>query len=189
MLRLAPMTREPVAIREATDADTADVQRIYAYHVENGLASFEEIAPTLAEMQARRQDVLATGLPYLIAARSNAVVGYCYATRFRARSAYRFTLENSVYVDEAERRSGVGSLLLRSLIERCEGGPWRQMIAVIGDSGNAASIELHRRQGFTHAGTYKSAGFKFGRWVDSVLMQRALGEGDLSMPSETSGKL
>ena len=160
----------------------AAVQRIYARHVLQGLASFEEVAPTLEEMLERRADVLAQRLPYLVAELGGAVAGYSYASAYRARSAYRYAIEDSVYLAEGLSGRGIGRALLASLIARCEPGPWRQMIAVIGDSGNEASIRLHRSLGFTHAGTLRSVGFKFGRWVDSVLMQRELGPGDSTPP-------
>ena len=151
----------------------------------HGLASFEESAPGEAELRNRRQAVLALGLPYLVAERAGRIVGYAYATQYRARSAYRHSLENSVYVREGEGGRGIGEALLVALIERCEGGPWRQMVAVIGDSANAASIGLHRKLGFRAVGTLAAVGFKFGRWVDSVLMQRPLGEGDRTLPPAT----
>ena len=173
-----------VVVRDATDADMAAVQAIYAHHVRHGLASFEEVPPTTAELASRRVAVLQLGLPYLVAARDGRVVGYSYASLYRPRSAYRFTLEDSVYVAEGHGGLGIGSALLERLIARCETGRWRQMIAVIGDSGNAGSIALHRRFGFRPAGTLASVGFKLGRWVDSVLMQRALGTGDAMPPAD-----
>jgi phosphinothricin acetyltransferase len=164
-------------VRDARDDDMGAVQAIYAHHVLHGTASFEEDPPPLAEMQRRRGDVLARGLPYLVAEIDGRVVGYSYATPYRARSAYRFSIENSVYVDHARQRLGVGRALLTELIARCERGDWRQMIAIIGDSAQAASIGLHASVGFRHVGTLQSVGIKFGRWLDTVLMQRALGQG------------
>jgi len=164
-------------VRDARDADMAQVQAIYAHHVLHGTASFEEEPPPLAEMLRRRGEVLAKGLPYLVAEADGRVAGYSYATPYRARSAYRFSIENSVYVDHTRHRSGIGRALLTELIARCERGDWRQMIAVIGDSAQAASIGLHVALGFRHVGTLQSVGFKFGRWLDTVLMQRALGSG------------
>ena len=169
-------------VRDATPADMDAIQVIYAHHVLHGLASFEEVPPTVAEMGLRRDAVLAAGLPYLVAEAAGHVVGYSYATAYRPRAAYRHTIEDSVYVLESMAGRGVGHALLFELIRRCEVGRWRQMLAVIGDSGNTGSIALHRRLGFETSGTLKSVGFKFGRWVDSVLMQRALGEGDGTMP-------
>lgn len=163
-------------VRDAREEDMAEVAAIYAHHVLHGTASFEEEPPSLDEMQRRRADVLARGLPYLVAEIGGRVAGYSYATPYRARSAYRFTIENSVYVDHARPRSGIGRALLTELIARCERGEWRQMIAVIGGSGHAASIGLHASLGFRHVGTLDAVGFKFARWLDIVLMQRALGE-------------
>jgi L-amino acid N-acyltransferase YncA len=154
------------------------VTSIYAQHVLHGLASFEEVPPSLDEMHARRAGVLQLGLPYLVAEIDGRVVGYSYATAYRSRPAYRYTIEDSVYVADGLSARGIGTALLAELIARCERGPWRQMLAVIGDSGNAGSIALHRRLGFTPAGSLTSVGFKLGRWVDSVFMQRALGAGD-----------
>ena len=165
-------------VRDSRDDDMARIQAIYAHHVRHGVASFEEEAPSVEEIARRRADVLGRGLPYLVAELQGEVVGYSYASHYRSRSGYRFTVENSVYVDHGLVGRGVGRALLAALIVRCEAGPWRQMIAVIGDSANVASIVLHERLGFSHVGTLRSVGFKFGRWVDSVLMQRALGAGD-----------
>src|ERR1051325_4008864 len=159
-------------LRDARDEDMEEVQAIYAHHVLHGTASFEEEAPPLAERARRRGEVLAKGLPYLVAEIDGRVAGYSYATPYRARSAYRFSIENSVYVDHTRHRSGIGRALLIELIARCERGEWRQMIAVIGDSAQAASIGLHAALGFRHVGTLQSVGWKFGRWLDTVLMQR-----------------
>jgi L-amino acid N-acyltransferase YncA len=169
-------------LRDSRDDDVEDIRAIYAHHVLHGLASFEEAPPDAAEIGRRRADVLALRLPYLVAEAEGRVVGYCYATLYRTRSAYRHTLENSVYVREGMQGRGIGRALLESLIERCEAGPWRQMVAVIGDSANEASISLHRACGFETIGTLRSVGFKFGHWVDSVFMQRALGRGDSALP-------
>ncbi len=169
-------------IRDAGTDDLPAIAAIYAHHVLNGVASFEEVPPSIDELAQRRANVLALGLPYLVAIRDGRVVGYCYATAYRPRPAYRHTVEDSVYVAPGLGGQGIGSALLTALIARCEAGPWRQMIAVIGDSANAGSIGLHRRSGFRPAGVFQSAGFKFGRWVDSVLMQRALGAGDSTLP-------
>ena len=158
------------------------MQEIYAHHVLRGLASFEEVPPDVAELTKRREGVLALGLPYIVAELEGKVVGYAYASLYRARIAYRHTLEDSVYVRDGFAGRGLGQLLLAELIARCEKGPWRQMVAVIGDSANAASIGLHRRLGFREIGTLEAVGFKFGRWVDSVLMQRPLGPGSKTLP-------
>lgn len=169
-------------VRSVRDADLSAVAAIYAHHVLTGSASFEEVPPDEAEMRARCTKVLDAGLPYLIAERDGKVLGYAYATHYRPRSAYRFTLEDSVYIAADAIGQGVGRALLLTLIARCEGGPWRQLIANVGDSGNAASLALHAACGFEHAGTLKSVGFKFGRWVDTVLMQRPLNAGDTTLP-------
>jgi L-amino acid N-acyltransferase YncA len=173
-----------VVVRDAADGDMADVQGIYAHHVLNGLATFEEVPPTVDEMRSRRNAVLAAGLPYLAADVDGRVAGYCYATSYRPRPAYRHTIEDSVYVSDGVRGRGIGVALLQGLIARAEAGPWRQMLAVIGNSGNAGSIALHRRMGFQPAGTLRSVGFKFGQWVDTVLMQRPLGPGASALPAE-----
>lgn len=170
------------AIRDSSEPDVGEIQAIYAHHVRHGLASFEETPPDAAEIARRRAEVLRLGLPYLVAEAEGRVVGYAYATPYRARSAYRYTLENSVYVREGLQGRGVGRALLEALVARCERGPWRQMVAVIGDSANAASIALHRACGFETVGTLRAVGFKFGRWVDSVFMQRALGRGEGAPP-------
>ena len=162
-------------VRDSRDDDVAAIQAIYAHHVLHGTASFEEEPPPPAEMARRRADVLARGLPYLVAEIEGTVAGYSYATPYRTRSAYRFSIENSVYVDHARHRGGIGRALLSELITRCEHGDWRQMIAVIGDSAHVASISLHTSLGFRTVGTLEAVGFKFGRWLDSVLMQRRLG--------------
>ncbi|MDE3237540.1 MAG: N-acetyltransferase [Paracoccaceae bacterium] len=167
-----------VRVRDAQPSDMAAVQAIYAHHVLHGIATFEEIPPSVEEMQSRRAAVLAAGLPYLVAEIGGQVLGYAYATAYRPRPAYRHTVEDSVYVAEGQGGRGIGAALLTALIARCEAGRWRQMVAVIGNSGNAGSIALHRRLGFREVGTLTSVGFKLGRWVDTVLMQRALGPGD-----------
>jgi phosphinothricin acetyltransferase len=159
-----------------------EVQAIYAHHVLHGLATFEEMPPSVDEMLSRRASVLSLGFPYLVAEMDGRIAGYSYATAYRARPAYRHTIENSVYVAGGLGGRGIGTALLTALIARCEAGPWRQMLAIIGNSGNTSSIALHRRLGFEHVGTLKSVGFKFGRWVDTVLMQRPLGDGDTTLP-------
>jgi L-amino acid N-acyltransferase YncA len=171
-----------VTVRDANSGDMAEVQAIYSHHVLHGFATFEEVPPPVDEMQRRRESVLAAGLPYLVAEIGGRVVGYAYASAYRPRPAYRFTVENSVYVEDGRAGQGIGRALLTELIARCEAGPFRQMVAVIGDSGNAGSIGLHEALGFRHVGTVRSAGFKLGRWVDTVLMQRTLGPGDSTLP-------
>ena len=169
-------------LRPATPQDLPAIQAIYAHHVLHGLASFEEEAPPLAEMRRRYEDVTGSGLPYLVAEDKGEVLGYGYCTLYRTRSAYRYTLEDSIYVKEGRQGKGIGTALLAELIARCTVLDYRQMIAVIGDSGNAASIGVHARLGFVRAGNLRSTGYKFGRWVDTVLMQLPLGEGDGTKP-------
>ena len=171
-----------ITVRDLVTDDLDVVAQIYAHHVLHGTATFEEIPPSFDEIMRRYQKVRALGLPWLIAEAHGVIAGYAYADRFRERSAYRFTLENSVYIDAAHHRKGVGRALLAELIARCEALGYRQMIAVIGDSANHASIGLHRALGFRDAGVYRSAGLKFGRWLDTVLMQRSLGDGDRNLP-------
>jgi L-amino acid N-acyltransferase YncA len=175
-------TRSAILVRDARDTDMDAVTKIYAAHVLHGLASFEEVPPSFDEMKSRRAAVLQLDLPYLVAELDGRVVGYSYATFYRTRPAYRYTVEDSVYVEDGLHGRGIGTALLAELIARCECGPWRQMLAVIGDSGNAGSIALHRRLGFAPAGNLVSVGLKLGRWVDSVFMQRALGAGDSTKP-------
>lgn len=170
------------AIRASRSADVSALTAIYAHHVLSGLASFEIVPPAEDEIARRREDVLARGLPYIVADLDGRISGYAYAAPYRNRPAYRYTLEDSVYVNPAAARRGVGRALLATLIETCAALGYRQMMAVIGDSGNAASIGLHAACGFARVGLLPSVGFKHGRWVDSVLMQRALGSGDAEMP-------
>jgi len=170
-------------VRPATPDDLPAIQEIYAYHVLNGLASFEEEAPPLEELRRRFDDVHSRSLPWLAAEFGGVLAGYGYCAPYRTRSAYRFSLEDSIYVRQGSEGRGVGSALLGALIERCEGLGYRQVVAVIGDSGNAASINLHASFGFLRVATLRSVGFKFGRWVDSVVMQRPLGPGDSTPPS------
>ncbi|MCW5746944.1 MAG: N-acetyltransferase [Alphaproteobacteria bacterium] len=177
----------PLLIRDSRDDDIPAITRIYGYHVLNGLASFEEQAPSPEEMARRRADVLAKGYPHIAAERDGKLVGYAYASAYRPRPAYRYSVENSIYIDQQDRRGGVGSVLLPALIARCTAAGFRQMIAVIGDSANDASIGLHAKFGFRTVGTLASIGWKHGRWVDSVLMQLALGEGDNTTPNAAPG--
>ena len=169
-------------VRPASAADVAAIQSIYAHHVLHGLASFEEEPPSVAEMRSRYDNIVAGGFPYLVAEEAGEVLGYGYCALYRTRSAYRYALEDSVYVREGQHRKGIGKAILAELIVRCEQLGYRQMIAVIGDSAQAASIGLHASLGFLRAGTLRSTGFKFGRWVDTVLMQRPLGRGDGTPP-------
>ncbi len=179
------MPESPAAlliVRDATEDDMAAVARIYADYVREGLATFELTPPEAHELRSRRAAILAAGLPYLVAAAGGEIAGYAYASTYRPRPGYRYAVEDSVYVAQARCGRGIGRALLEALIGRCESGPWRQMIAVIGDSANAGSIALHRRCGFQMVGTFRSVGYKLGRWVDTVLMQRALGAGDGCAP-------
>ena len=171
-----------IDIRPAGPADVNAIQRIYAHHVLRGSASFEEVPPRAAEMERRRADVVARGLPYVVALKDGALVGYAYLTPYRPRSAYRFTVEDSIYLAPGQERQGIGGKLLGTLIESATALGMRQMLAVIGDSANRGSIALHERHGFVHAGIFRSVGFKHGGWLDSVLMQRALGPGDTTLP-------
>lgn len=170
-------------IRPSRPDDLAAITAIYAHAVRTGTGSFEIEAPDQAEMARRRDDVLSKGLPYLVAETDAGVLGYAYASPFRPRPAYRFSVENSVYVDAAARGQGLGSLLLAELIILCTHWGARQMLAVIGDSANAGSMALHRRAGFQPAGRFENVGHKFDRWLDVVLMQRALGPGATLPPS------
>lgn len=159
-----------------------EIQSIYAHEVLHGLATFEEVPPSIEQLLARRANVLELGLPYLTATLDGRVAGYSYAMLYRPRPAYRYTVEDSVYVAQGMQGRGIGQILLSTLITRCEAGPWRQMVAVIGDRDNAGSIALHQRLGFRPVGILDDTGFKLGRWVDTVLMQRALGPGGDTPP-------
>ncbi|RTZ40683.1 N-acetyltransferase family protein [Candidimonas sp. SYP-B2681] len=181
-LSTAAQPRTALIIRDALPGDMADVQRIYTHHILHSTATFEEEPPTLDDMLARRANVLACGMPYLVAVLGTEVVGYCYASQYRPRIAYRYTIENSIYLDPRHSGQGYGKALLSALIERCEQGPWRQMIAVIAGTNNQGSIGLHRSMGFAHAGTQVATGFKFNQWIDVVFMQRALGAGSTTPP-------
>jgi L-amino acid N-acyltransferase YncA len=177
-----------VRIRTATVADIPAIQEIYAYYVSHTTASFEEDAPTVSEMTARFEKVQSKGLPYLVATKGKQIIGYAYAGPYRERSGYRYTVEDSVYVAKEALGRNVGNALMHELLKRCTALGFRQMIAVIGDSTNAASLGLHSRHGFFVVGALSSACFKFGRWVDAVLMQRILGEGDTTLPPKVPGK-
>ena len=169
-------------VREAVEKDFTDIAGIYAWHVLHGSASFEIEPPEQGVLIERWRKVCGEGLPWLVAEADGGVEGYAYGARYRPRPAYRFTVENSVYVRPGRMRMGTGRLLMATLVERCTDLGYRQMIAVIGDSGNRASISFHETLGFRHAGTLTSIGYKFDRWVDSVLMVLPLGEGDRSPP-------
>jgi L-amino acid N-acyltransferase YncA len=170
-------------IRDATEADVPDMQAIYAHHVLHGTGTFEEDPPSVEEMLARFHKVVDRGCVWLVAADATGVLGYGYYAQFRDRSAYRFTVEDSIYVREDVRGQGVGKALVARLIELATAAGLRQMIAVIGDSDNVGSIGVHASLGFHMIGTMKSAGIKFGQWVDVVTMQRPLGKGDANIPA------
>lgn len=172
-----------IQLRDSLDADCEAIQAIYAHHVLHGTASFEIIPPTLEEIRQRRSEVVNKSLPYIVAERDGEVVGYSYATMYRARPAYRFTVENSVYVKEGLAGEGIGSKLLLALIDRCTKSGFRQMIAVIGDS-SPASVALHKRHGFEQVGLFRSVGFKAGAWRDTAMLQLELGAGN-RVPPET----
>lgn len=180
--RSHPAPRTGLLVRAAQPADIPAIRSAYAHHVLHGLASFEEQPPDAAEMERRRAAIAARGLPYLVAEGGGRLLGFAYAGPYRLRPAYRYTVEDSVYVAPGALGQGIGRTLLQELILRCTGLGLRQMVAVIGDSGNSASIRLHETLGFRRAGLLGAVGFKFGGWVDSVLMQRPLGEGDATLP-------
>jgi L-amino acid N-acyltransferase YncA len=167
----------PLRVRAASEADMAAVREIYGHYVLHSLATFEETPPTLEDMLARRSASIDLGLPYLVAEAEAEILGFAYGAAYHRRAAYRFTIEDSVYVRDGLGDRGIGSALIRELIVACERGPWRQMVAVVGDSANAGSIALHQRFGFELTGTLRSVGFKFGRWVDTPILQRPLGLG------------
>jgi len=175
-------SRLAVHVREATSDDMAEIQAIYSFYVTRSAASFEEEPPGLEEMERRRASLAARGLPYLVAEEDGEVLGYCYAGPWRPRSAYRYTVEDSIYVAPFVARRGIGRVLLEALVERCAALGYRRMIAVIGDSANAGSIALHRALGFRQEGVLRGVGLKFGRWVDVVIMHRVLGGDDRPLP-------
>jgi len=163
-----------IQVRDACMDDIPAIQSIYAFYVERTAASFEEVPPTAEEMARRLTDITGRGFPYLVAVEGDEVLGYCYAGPFRMRSAYRYTLEDSVYVAPFVVRRGIGRALLEALITRTESLGYRQLIAVIGDSANQGSIGLHRSMGFRQEGVLRGVGLKFGRWVDVVIMHKTL---------------
>jgi len=173
-------------VRASTEADVVRCAEIYAHHVLHGTASFEVDPPDLAEMKRRRAAVLDIGLPHLVAEREGRVMGYAYAGNWRPRPAYKFSVEDSIYIDKDAVGQGVGKALLPALIEQCTTLGKRQMVAVIGDSAQTPSIRLHTSCGFEMVGTLKNIGFKFGRWLDAVLMQRSLGIGANELPPTRS---
>lgn len=172
-----------IDVRDCLEADMPSVAMIYAHHVRHGTASFETEPPALDEMCRRRYDILAKGLPYLVAVRDGGVLGYAYAGPWRPRAAYRDTVENSIYIHPEHIGRGIGTRLLPALVAECEARDLRQMIAVVGDSANLTSIRLHERCGFRTAGVLRSVGYKHGRWLDSVMLQKSLGCGDTAAPA------
>ncbi len=172
----------PLLIRPSTADDLTAVTAIYGWHVRHGTGTFEVDPPGVAEMARRRDDVLDKGLPYLVLEAGGALCGYAYANQFRPRPAYRFCLEDSVYLAPEQAGRGFGRLLLTELLARCEAAGARQMLAVIGDSANAGSVAVHRALGFEMIGKIQSAGWKFERWLDIVLMDKVLGPGDTTTP-------
>lgn len=169
-------------IRPAASADIPEIQAIYAYHVLHGSGTFEEVPPSVEDLHARFTAVAERGWSYLVATDATGILGYAYYTQLRDRSAYRFTAENSIYVREDVRGQGVGKALVQRLLADAEAAGFRQMIAVIGDSENIGSIGVHTSLGFKQVGLLRASGLKFGRWVDTVYMQRALGRGDMDVP-------
>lgn len=171
-------------VRDATPADAAACQAIYAHHVLHGVGTFEEVPPTTEEMARRIAEVTARALPWLVAEQDGQARGFAYAAPFRLRSAYRYTVEDSIYLAADALGQGIGRQLLGELIARCEAMGLRQMVARIGDSANAASIGVHRACGFEHRGVTPALGFKHGRFIDVVWMQRALGDGATTVPGD-----
>jgi L-amino acid N-acyltransferase YncA len=171
-----------IEIRPATPADIPTITRIYAHAVRHGTASFEFDPPDEAEMARRQRTLLEGGYPYLVAETAVGIAGYAYAGPYRTRPAYRYTVENSIYIAPDAHRRGIGRALLDRLIAECETRNYRLMIAVIGDAAQTPSIELHRAAGFRMVGAFEAVGYKFDRWLDSVLMQRPLGKGSSEPP-------
>lgn len=171
-----------MVITEAEEQHIPTIHAIYAWHVAHGTASFETEVPGIDEIRARWMTLRDAGLPWFVLIDDGVVKGYCYLSRYRARMAYQFTLEDSIYVDQHHRHQGVGKALLATSIEWAEQHGYRQLIAVVGNSENEASLALHHRAGFTTIGTLKNVGFKHGRWLDIVMLQRTLGEGALTVP-------
>lgn len=169
-----------MSIHPCEEGDIPAIQAIYAHYVATNLATFELEPPGVQQMLARRADILRGAYPYLVARLGGEVAGYAYGSAWRSRPAYRHTVEDSIYVAPGMRQGGVGSALLRELVRQCEQRGFRQMVAVVGDSANTGSLRVHEAQGFARVGTLGCVGYKFGQWVDTVLMQRALGDGAAS---------
>ncbi len=172
MAIISQMT-SPISVRKADAEDAAAIAAIYRWHVENGTATFETIPPSPIDWQAKIEALAAKGWPFLVVEVGTTAAGYAYATQFRDRPAYRYTCEDSIYVDTNRRGQGLGKVLLAALLEQAKTAGFRQMIAVVG-GGEPASVALHRALGFTEAGRMRDVGFKFGRWLDTVYMQRGL---------------
>lgn len=171
-----------ITLRDSRDTDISGISAIYQHAVRTGTASFELDPPSIEEMARRRQSVVGAGFPYLVAESAGEIVGYAYASTYRARPGYRFSVENSVYVAPNQQGRGIGKTMLSELIRRCEADGYRLIVAVIGDSDNKASIALHGSCGFIHAGVLPGVGWKFDRWLDSVFMVRVLGPGQTAPP-------
>ena len=172
----------PFTIRASRDADIDAISAIYAHHVLHGTGTFETEPPSAADMAARRADVLAKNLPYLVAERDGVILGFAYCNWFKPRPAYRFSAEDSIYIADAARGQGVGAQLLAALEQAAEAVGVRKLIAVIGDSANVGSVGVHRKQGFSHVGVIKDCGWKFGEWRDIVLMEKVIGAGSTTRP-------
>jgi phosphinothricin acetyltransferase len=185
MTELDPPRPLPL-VRDSLPSDLPAIASIYAHHVRHGSGSFEIDPPDLAEMSRRRDDVLTNGFCYLVAEERGEVLGFAYLNFFRMRPAYRFSAENSVYVKPGRAREGIGRMLMDELMTRAEARGVRQIIAIIGDSGNTGSIGLHASCGFRFAGTLRASGWKFDRWVDTVIMQREIGQSDRTPPADRS---
>lgn len=173
-------------IRPSTEHDLPAITRIYGHHVLHGTGTFETTPPTLEEMTARRADVLSKGLPWLVAEEAGQVLGFAYGNWFKPRPAYRFSVEDSIYLAPEAAGQGLGRALLAELLATLERGGIRKVMAVIGDSANAGSIGVHRALGFEQVGVIQACGWKFGRWLDIVMMQRAIGEGDRTPPESAA---
>ncbi|MBG6241565.1 MAG: N-acetyltransferase family protein [Candidatus Symbiopectobacterium sp. Dall1.0] len=169
----------------AKEQHISAIQKIYAYHVIHGTASFETEPPDINEMLSRLKKNHAAGLPWFVASKNGHITGYCYLSRYRERRAYQYTLEDSIYVDPQCQQQGVGKALLAHAIAWAEQRGFRQLIAIVGNSENEGSLHLHRQAGFSLVGTLASVGLKHGRWLDTVMLQRALGEGDSTLPEST----
>lgn len=170
-------------IRPSRDEDVAAITAIYRHHVLHGTGTFETEPPSEADMASRRADVLAKGLPYLVAEEDGQVLGFAYCNWFKPRPAYRFSAEDSIYVAPGDHRKGLGRALLGALCQQAEAAGVRKLLAVIGDSANAGSVGVHTALGFSHVGVVKSCGWKFGRWLDVVFMEKPLGAGDTTAPA------